>query len=79
MTPLQKLRSLYGEEAFEYTSDIWGNPGHPTPYLLTPDEAIQLHKQLGWDDSTYTVTPSAKPGQPVLTDHDGTVILRKQG
>ena len=72
---LDELVSRYGGRQLDYVSDIWGSE----PGLLTPEEALEMHKQLDWSDDGYRVLAAGEPGDAVLLDTDGSTILRIPG
>lgn len=70
---LNELADEYGMDTpFDYVSDRWGSE----PGLMTPSEAIEMHRRLNWTDDDYSVMRLAhKPGQSVLEDENGNAIL----
>lgn len=75
MSTLKALAKQYGMDTlFEMVSDSWGDP-----CLITPREAIAMHKQVGWDASGYRVMHGDEPGDVVLVDATGNAILQVCG
>ena len=71
---LQKLADRFGANTeMDYVSDRWGSE----PCVMTPAEAIAMHRELGWTDDDYAVRMLATdPGDAALVEQGtGNAIL----
>jgi hypothetical protein len=67
---LNKLIERLGGVQLEYVGDIWGSEHR----LITPEEVLDLHKSLDWDEQGYEVLSFGDPGDPVLQVNGQTVL-----